>query len=197
MRFAAALSILSPRNVLGKGLAVLNVDTARRSRHWQEDQFYAHFSSDPLTFANQWYDLTTTTIPGAKLEEHEKSGPGLLMFLIPHHFLWTYPKNHKILASHFHVGVKKAMGKELWNWVGKIAALKEKMIVWHPRLDSQNSEIFIVTVHNSSKLENISFFISKRFLMYLEHPIKHLVNILLLYYILRHPIFRIRNFICG
>jgi hypothetical protein len=69
------------------------------------------------------YDLTATIIPGAALAPEEKSVKGLKIFFMAHYFLWTYPKNAKILASQFKVCEEYARGKKLWDWVAKISAL--------------------------------------------------------------------------
>jgi hypothetical protein len=148
MRFSPALSVVlfSARDVLQKGLKLAQVDAHRKSAKWQLQQFHAHYGSDPIDLANIWYDLTMTDIAKAKLSAKEKSENGFRMFMISNFFLWTYPKSSKITASRFKIYEGYCRGETLWKWVGKIAALKEKKIVWDARLDSVDSEVFIVTV---------------------------------------------------
>jgi hypothetical protein len=148
MRFSPsiALLLLSPRDVLAKGLTLLEIGTHGKSRAWQTDQFHSHYSSDPIDLANMWFDLTTTEIPDAKLIGKEKSDNGFRMFMVAHFFLWTYPKNSKILASRFKIYEGYCRRAPLWKWVGKISALKAKKIVWDPSLDSTNTEIFVVSI---------------------------------------------------
>ena len=62
----------------------------------------------------------------------KKNMKGIKMFLAAHHFLWTYPKNRRILASSIDIGKRNARGEPLWKWIQRIAALKEKKIVWDP-----------------------------------------------------------------
>jgi hypothetical protein len=68
------------------------------------------------------------------------------MFLLAHYWLWTYPKNARIVASRFKLYNGYCQGKPLWTWIGRIAALKAKKIVWGPHLDSRNTRIYVVTV---------------------------------------------------
>ncbi len=67
-------------------------------------------------------------------------------FLIAHYFLWTYPKNSKQTASRFQICDKYTRGEHLWKWIAKIAALKEKKIVWDRDLDAANTAIFCVSI---------------------------------------------------
>jgi hypothetical protein len=66
--------------------------------------------------------------------------------MIVQHFLWTYPKNSKILASRFGICEQNARGEPLWHWVWMLAKLKAKKIVWDPSLDNPNSQVYIVSV---------------------------------------------------
>jgi hypothetical protein len=148
MRLSPSVSwlLLSPSDLLERALKVLQIDTNRKSRKWQTEQFHAHFGSDPLDLANMWYDLCSTDIEDAKLTAKEKGEKGLRMFLVAHHWLWTYPKNAKILSSRFRLYEGYCRGKPLFHWIGKLAALKAKKIVWDPRLDASDTEIFIVSI---------------------------------------------------
>jgi hypothetical protein len=93
-----------------------------------------------------WYDLSTTDIPDAQLEEKEKLDKGFKMFLVAHHFLWTYPKNANLLASRFNICERYSRGDPLWSWIKKIAALKAKKIVWDESLNDPDTQIFIISV---------------------------------------------------
>jgi hypothetical protein len=68
------------------------------------------------------------------------------MFLVAHHWLWTYPKNTKILGARFRLSEGYCRGKPLWHWIGKFASLKAKKIVWDPSLDSSDTEIFVISI---------------------------------------------------
>jgi hypothetical protein len=127
-------------------LKILRTETHRNSQKWQTEMFHAHFGSDQLDLANMWYDLSTTSIEDAELAPKEKSKAGSKMFLVPHHWLWTYPKNAKILGSRFRLSKGYCRGKPLWHWIGNIAALEATKIVWDPSLDSSDTEIFVVSI---------------------------------------------------
>ena len=109
-------------------------------------QFRRHYGSSPSDLATMWYDLTTTNIPAAKLNEKENSEKGFKMFMVAHFFLWTYPKNSSLLASRFGMCERVSRGAPLWKWIMKIAALKEKKIKWDGRLDDIDTEVFILSV---------------------------------------------------
>jgi hypothetical protein len=96
--------------------------------------FRKHYGSTPLDLANIWFDLTVTDIIGAALNEDEHNMKGFRAFMIANHFLWAYDKNAKSLSNLFRVNEKYAQGEYLWNWVGKIAAMKAKKIKWPDRI---------------------------------------------------------------
>jgi hypothetical protein len=137
--------LMSANDVLEKGLDLVNIRTYRKSQKWQLEQFHSHYGSDDVDLASMWHDLMTTTIPDAKLTTKEKSEKGFKAFMMAHHFLWTYPKNANLFASRFSICERYCRGEPLWRWIAKIAALKAKKIVWDPRLDADNTEIFVLT----------------------------------------------------
>jgi hypothetical protein len=99
-------SLLSPLDVLKKGLGYVGigrVQQARLSGEEQNNEFKAHYGSPPLVLAAIWYDLCHTTIELAHLEEKDKSESGFKRFMIAHFHLWTYPKNVCLLASRFNI----------------------------------------------------------------------------------------------
>lgn len=139
----------SPNDILKKGLRHLKIPyTDKTSKKWKLEQFAAHYGSSPETLADQWYDLCTFVVSDeeARIEEGEKSEMGLRRFLISHFFLWNYPRNEKVFATHFSMSSWYARGEPLWRWVRLIGALKEKKIVWHPRLNDADTERFFATV---------------------------------------------------
>ena len=139
--------VRSPNDILKRGLESLKIDLDSKSRSAQARAFHKHFGSSHSTLAHIWFDLQTTNIPGATLEQKENSDAGMKMFFVAHHFLWTYPKNSDILASRFSfLSERNSRGEPLWKWIRKIAALKEKKIVWDSRFDKKDSEVFILSV---------------------------------------------------
>lgn len=138
--------LLLPIEVRDKGLHYCAGSNDRCSDATKAKQFHALYGSSPLVVAGLWNDLTVTNIPGAVLGEQEKTEAGFKMFLVAQYFLWTYPKNSYLIAAQFGIGERYSCGEPIWKWVGKIAAMKEKKIVWDCRLDRPTSETFIVTV---------------------------------------------------
>lgn len=110
------------------------------------DEFKAHFGSHPLVIANIWYDLCHTSIEEARLTKTEKSERGFKRFMIANHYLWTYPRNVKQVKRRFGICLRYLEGDELWHWPMKIAALKEKKIVWSKDLLSHETEIIAISV---------------------------------------------------
>lgn len=137
--------LLSPQDI-----AVLGLSTVERNfRHVSHKQTYAkfrsHFGSSPLDLASMWYDMCN--LPDiVSLPPKQKSRKGAKSFLMAHYFLWTYPKNAKILASTFGICECLARGKYVWDWVERIAALKEAKIVWPDSFDSPDGPTFILSV---------------------------------------------------
>jgi DDE superfamily endonuclease len=139
--------LLSPIDVLQKGLECCTGSRYNKcSEATRNKQFHALYGSSPFHLASLWFDLTNTEVEGAKLTAEENTSTGLVMFLMANYFLWSYPKNSRLLASQFGICERYSRGEPIWRWVSKIAAMKETTIVWDPRLDSPNSELFIITV---------------------------------------------------
>lgn len=81
------------------------------------------------------------------MEEKDKSQRGFGMFLVAHSFIWTYPKNAKVLNGRFSfLCLRNACGEPVWRWVSKILALRAAKIVWPESLDKDDSETFVVSV---------------------------------------------------
>ena len=141
--------ILSTQDVMSIGLNAVGVSFAKQenmSDYAMTVSFRKHYGSSPLDVANIWYDLTVTDIPGAALSAEENTERGFVMFMMAHHFLWTYPRNAVLFASRFGTNEKYASGKHLWKWVAKIAALKSKKIVWDDSLNHPDTKIYVVSV---------------------------------------------------
>lgn len=112
-----------------------------------EKKFRKNFGSSSLDLSEMWYDLCNTTEGPARLRKRDKTMKGFKAFMVAHHFLWTYPKNSDVLADNFFMCEKYARGKKVWRWVGKIAGLKGKKIVWdEKKYSSANEAIFIITI---------------------------------------------------
>jgi hypothetical protein len=140
------MELLSPEDVLKKGLDFVRMPRENKSRDLNLENFHKHYGSAPLDLAEMWYDLTQTDIEGAKLNIKERSLKGFRFFMMAHYYLWTYEKNSTLLASRFGICESYCRGKPLWTWIKKIAALRERKIVWDDSLDSPSTEVFIISV---------------------------------------------------
>jgi hypothetical protein len=138
--------VLSPAGILAKGLHYLRLDHKQQSEANKAKSFHKHYGSSPLVLATMSHDMTATTIPEAQISDKELCERGFRMFLVAHFFLWTYPKNSSLIASRFDMCDNYLRGEPIWKWIRKIAAMKGLKIRWDPRLDSPESEIFVVTV---------------------------------------------------
>jgi hypothetical protein len=127
--------ILSPSDVLQKGLGYIGVDQelqAKMSLDRKAESFKAHFGSSPLVIAYIWNDLCNN--------ESEK---GFKRYMISHYYLWTYTKNCNLLMTRFNTCKSYVEGQELWFWPKKIGALKKIKIVWSEDLNSQQGSAII------------------------------------------------------
>ena len=109
--------LLSPLDVLIKGLDCIGLHYIEKKKGSYEQinfiRFRKHFGSSPLDVAEIWFDLTTTDIPEALLDDKDKSEKGFRAFMVAHHFLWTYPKNSQLLADRFSICESYARGEPL------------------------------------------------------------------------------------
>ena len=67
-------------------------------------------------------------------------------FMIAHFFLWTYPKNVKLVKRPFKICLRYLQSDDLWYWPKKIHTLKAKKIVWPADLDNHYTEILAISV---------------------------------------------------
>lgn len=138
--------LLSSNDVLKRGLEFMLCRFEGNSIKKNATLFHKHYGSSPLVLAEIWYDLTQSNSPEYQLDEKEKSEKGFRMYMMAHYFLWVYPKNSTLLSTRFQVCEKYARGDMLWKWIKRIAALKERKIVWPAHLDDPLAETFIVSV---------------------------------------------------
>ena len=137
--------VQAPSDILEKGLRFLGiVGGSGKSSACKSKIFCKHFGSSPVCLAAQWYDICTVEVD--PLPASKQCLKGLRIFLVAHFFLWTYPKNSDILASRFKLPERYMRGKNLWEWIERIQALKRIKITWNERFDDPDSEVFLVTV---------------------------------------------------
>jgi hypothetical protein len=123
--------LLLPLDVLKKAYQVCQGLPNNSTGPWTEQNTYdfkSHYGSWPEVVANIWHDMMNTDID-LGLNESDKSDKGFRMFMIAQHFLWTYPKNSKLLASRFGICEQNARGGLLCHWVRMMVKLKAKKIV--------------------------------------------------------------------
>ncbi|CAB9513718.1 unknown protein [Seminavis robusta] len=151
--------VLSPMDVQQRGLKIMKVQRPeRKNQKYLQRQFRKHFGSSPLDLAEQWHDLChweqekdnselykLCEWENGKLPKTAKMEQGFQGFLAAHYWLWTRPKNAVMFASRFGCCEKYVQGKYLWRWIGRIASLEKKKIVWDGSLDEKGMEIFAVT----------------------------------------------------
>ena len=142
------IEVLTPRRMLEKGLVIAGIHSSPQHTDERKNRdFQKHYGAPVIALVDMWFDLQTTTIPGAALSASENSRKGLRWFLMCHNFLWTYPRNAKVLADKFGICEDYAKGENLWCWIRKIAALREKKIIWDPRrMSNPNGPTFICSV---------------------------------------------------
>jgi hypothetical protein len=142
------IDVLTPRRLRDHGLLLAGVvSSPKHTDERRHRDFQKQYGAPAVALADMWFDLQTTTIPGAALSESENSSKGLDRFLIAQNWLWIYHRNAKILADKFRICEDYAKGEKLWSWVRKIAALKDEKIVWNPqKLNHPHGPVFICSV---------------------------------------------------
>lgn len=135
--------ILTPKDVLHRGLEIMNVPRGKKKETRLLDVFRKHYGSSPLDIADCWYDLCYHD--ESVLSSKEKSDKGFKQFLVAQYWLWARPKNAEMFASRFGMSVDYVQGKRLWIWIERIANLAGKKIVWNKSIDSKDTEVFAIT----------------------------------------------------
>ena len=143
--------ILSPNDILHRGLTFLGITPGNRSVAWKRRQFGEAFGSDPETLADQWCDLCSHPIigqldPDLRMRETDKTLIGLKSFFIAHYFIWHYPRNSTTTANALTVNAKKCKGAPFLRWVRMIGALKAAKVFWPAELDDPNGPTNVITV---------------------------------------------------
>jgi hypothetical protein len=59
-------------------------------------------------------------------------------------------KTHSLFAPQTTDTERAARGGDLWKWIKKVAALKEKKIVWDPSLDNPDEVMCSITVDGTN-----------------------------------------------
>jgi hypothetical protein len=135
--------LLSVNDVLHRGLEIMNVPRGKKTEKRLVLEFRKHYGSSPLDIAECWHDLCN--YDETVLSPKEKSDKGFKQFLAAQHWLWARPKNAAMFASRFGMSVDYVQGKRLWLWIERIANLAEKKIVWHPSVDSKDTEVYAIS----------------------------------------------------
>ena len=140
------IPILSPNDVLMKGLHFLVGVRIVSKRTTNTLNFHKHYGSSPLDLADQWYDLTITFMGELTLSDKDKTWQAFRMYMIAHYYLWSYDKNAHLVASRFGIAESFCRGEPLWIWIKRIARLREKKIVWDPSLALESTEVLGITI---------------------------------------------------
>ena len=142
--------ILSVNDVLQLGLRVAKMSDAEQQAKGQAACvaiFRGLYGPPPVVVQEVWEDLCNSTIATARIPDNEKIMKGFKMFMIALYFLWTYPKNARMIECHFSpIGQKNTRGEPLWKWIRRIEALLPSKIRWLESLDDPNGPIFTVSV---------------------------------------------------
>ena len=143
------IDILTASEVLARGLLFVGFERVTQQDMTHKrllEEFRAHYGGLPIDFSQMWYDLQTTTVPGVALTENEKKFDSFKMFMAANYFLWSHPKNARILASRFKLNVRQIHSDKFWKWIYKMSALTEHKVKWDPRFGDDNYAMFIVSV---------------------------------------------------
>ena len=125
--------IINPRQMLRRGLCLVNIDQTKQRRRLYKtnvEDFKSFFGKHPVHLCRVWRDLQTTNIPEAFMPEDEARQPNSFMgFLMANNMLKVYPA-HNVRAGLFN-GQDRTLTQNLsWYFIHKISALKAQKIVW-------------------------------------------------------------------
>jgi len=145
--------VFSATDVRLKGLDYVGLDRDRVKKWKVEEQnndFKAHFGSSPSVIAEIWYDILDSNEElneDIRLTNGDMSENGFRMFMIAYFFLWTKPRNARVMRSRFDLPLKDLQGRKLWQWIYRIAALRSKKIVWEESiLGSDATSMYVLSV---------------------------------------------------
>lgn len=147
---AGNMDIISAAEVMERGLLFVGFARERQQQmhhHMLLDEFRAHFGCLPIDLAQMWYDLQTSNIAEAVLDNDEKNHKGFKMFMAANFFLWSHPKNASLLSSRFGISKRQIQSKHFWKWIYKMSALIGDKVVWdEEQLGDDDYAIFIATI---------------------------------------------------
>ena len=138
------LLFLSPDDVLQRGLDHFVsgfFEASQRTNKNKKESFWKIFGCSSTCVAKIWFDILD------QVPAQEKTERDFKMFLSSLYFLYQYPKNAKVLGACFGVSQRMVEGNNLWKWLKRISALKDKVIVWpEEEFNDPNGAILIATV---------------------------------------------------
>lgn len=118
-----------PTDVLQIGLVMVRVDYKEHTYEKCNILFNATYGSSSQVLSQQWFQLCRCNTLVHQLSERDMTEEGFQFFLRAHYFLWVYPRNEYVFATHFDVSPFYCRGKFVWNWISRIADLKSLKIV--------------------------------------------------------------------
>lgn len=155
MSFGGAEVVLTPNEVLHRGLLVVGFEAARQNsvrRKKNLSRFRRHYAADPAIYAILLVRLQTTEREKAKLT-FDKVGKETTLnyFFMAINLLANYPKEESAEAT-FKIS-DRTWRKWAWQIVEKVSLLKPEIIVWPERWSNPDNQqddapetIFIITV---------------------------------------------------
>ena len=145
-RNVAKPTTLTKEDLCFVGLQAVWLAPAELSGTKRHDLFRKHYGSLPCVLLSIWNDITSTNtdIP---FDTKKRERKALIQFFVAMYWLWTYPRSAELTAAAFGMkSTRNCQGKPLWTWIGYIAGLVEKKVVWSAALDDPNTAIFAITV---------------------------------------------------
>ena len=144
------LHILSAAQVMEMGLVFVGFSKEKEDRtahHLLVQEFKAHYGCLPVDLAQMWYDLQTTAIQEAKIDENERNHKGFKYFMASNFFIWTHTKNASLLSSRFGISKRQIQSISFWKWIMRMGALIGEKVVWdEAKLGDDNYAIYIASV---------------------------------------------------
>lgn len=137
--------VIFPSNCRAIALEILRIDEDRQSQMsdaFKDEVFHWYFGSSPLVVATIWYDLRQANL----IHDREHCFNGFRRFLVAQFYLWVYPRSAGFTSILFQICKRHCYGKDLWHWIGKIAALVDRKIKWDDSLGDPEKSDFVCSI---------------------------------------------------
>ena len=82
------------------------------------EEFHGHYGATPDVVGQIWSDIQTWDLHDEiAMQPQDISDKGFKKFMAAFYFLWTHPKNAKLLSSRFGISKRQIHSDDFWVWI--------------------------------------------------------------------------------